>query len=116
MCTMCKQNISKITKQHLCNENLLIHQHLLHAGVNYTKDKWDALLECQYVTERNAEDTVTGEYGSDDAYFILNTAINFEIAKNTKLQFAINNILDRDFYCSDMTPGRVYSVGLRYSF
>ena len=93
-----------------------IPKHLLHAGVNYTKDKWDALLECQYVTERNAEDTVTGEYGSDDAYFILNTAINFEIAKNTKLQFAINNILDREFYCGDMTPGRVYSVGLRYSF
>ena len=91
-------------------------KHLLHAGINYNKDKWDALLECQYVSERNTADTVTGEYGSEDAFFIVNTAINYKIAKDTTLQFAINNLFDKEFYCSDITPGRVYSVGLRYTF
>lgn len=91
-------------------------KHLLHAGVNYTNDNWNALLECQYVSERNTSDTVTGEYGSEDAFFIVNTAINYDIAQNTTLQFAINNLFDREFYCSDITSGRTYSVGLRYSF
>lgn len=91
-------------------------KHLMHAGINYTHDKWNALLECQYVSERNTSDTVTGEYGSEDAFFIVNTAFNYEIAKNTTLQFTVNNLFDREFYCSDMTPGRVYSVGLRYNF
>ena len=91
-------------------------KHLLHAGVNYTQDKWNALLECQYVSERNTSDKITGEYGSEDAFFIVNTSINYDIAKNTTLQFAINNLFDKEFYCSDMTPGRTYSVGLRYSF
>lgn len=91
-------------------------KHLLHAGVNYTNKAWNALLECQYVSERNTSDKVTGEYGSEDAFFIVNTSINYDIAKNTTLQFAINNLFDKEFYCSDMTPGRTYSVGLRYSF
>lgn len=91
-------------------------KHLLHAGVNYNHAKWNALLECQYVSDRNTADTVTGEYGSEDAFFIVNTAVNYQIAKDTTLQFAINNLFDREFYCSDITPGRVYSVGLRYSF
>lgn len=91
-------------------------KHLLHAGVNYTHDKWNAILECQYVSERNTADTVTGEYGSEDAFFIVNTSINYDVAKNTTLQFSINNLFDKEFYCSDITPGRTYNVGLRYSF
>lgn len=93
-----------------------IPKHLLHAGVNYSKDKFKAVLDCQYVSARQAPDTVTGEYGSEDAYFIVNTAFNYEIAKGAVLQFGINNLFDRSFYASEATSGRTYNVGLRYSF
>lgn len=93
-----------------------IPKHLLHAGIDYKNDKLKALVECQYVSERQSPDDVTGEYGSEDAFFIVNTALNYEVAKNATLQFTINNLFDRDFYCSSMTPGRTYGVSLRYSF
>lgn len=93
-----------------------IPKHLLHAGVNYNKDKFNAILDCQYVSARQAPDDVTGEYGAEDAYFIVNTAFNYEIAKGTILQFGINNLFDKEFYASEATSGRTYNVGLRYSF
>ena len=46
----------------------------------------------------------------------LNAAFNYEIAKGAVLQFTIENLFDREFYASEPTSGRVYSVGLRYSF
>ena len=93
-----------------------IPKHLLHAGVNYKKDKFGANLDCQYVSARQAPNAETGEYGSEDPYFIVNAAFNYEIAKGAVLQFTIENLFDREFYASEPTSGRVYSVGLRYSF
>ena len=93
-----------------------IPKHLFHAGVNYKKDKFGANLDCQYVSARQAPDAETGEYGCEDPYFIVNAAFNYEIAKGAVLQFTIDNLFDREFYASEPTSGRVYSVGLRYSF
>lgn len=93
-----------------------IPKHLLHAGLNYRNDKFNGILECQYVSERQSPDAVTGEYGSEDAFFIVNTALNYEVAKNATLQFSINNLFDKEFYCNTMTAGRTYGVSLRYSF
>ncbi len=61
-------------------------------------------------------DEASGEYGAEDAFFIVNLGVNYEIAKNTKLQLAVNNLFDRDFYCDEATAGRTYTVGMRYSF
>ena len=88
----------------------------MHAGFNYKQDKWNALLDCQYVSARQAPDDVTGEYGAEDPYFIVNTAINYQLSDSTSVQFAINNIFDREFYSSEATSGRTYSVGVRYKF
>lgn len=96
--------------------NFDIPKHLLHAGIEYNYDKWNALLDCQYVSARQAPDDETGEYGAEDAYFIINTAVNYKIAKNATLQFGVTNLLDREFYSGDATGGRTYNVGLRYSF
>lgn len=93
-----------------------IPKHLLHAGLNYRKDKFGANLDCQYVSARQAPDAETGEYGSEDPYFIVNMGFNYEVAKNAVLQFTVDNLFDREFYASEPTSGRVYSVGLRYSF
>lgn len=96
--------------------NYDIPRHLFHAGIEYNLDKWNALLDCQYVSERMAPDEAGDEYGAEDAFFIVNLGVNYEIAKNTKLQLAVNNIFDKEFYCSEATSGRTYTVGMRYSF
>lgn len=93
-----------------------IPKHLLHAGVGYNYEKWNALLDCQYVSARQRPDDASNEYGAEDAFFIVNTAINYKIAKDMTLQFGVTNLLDREFYCSEATSGRTYNVGLRYSF
>ena len=93
-----------------------IPKHLLHAGIEYNYDKWNALLDCQYVSERQSPDSPTGEYGAEDAFFVVNTAINYTLSKGVVLQFGINNLFNREFYCSEATSGRTYSVGLHYSF
>lgn len=93
-----------------------IPKHLLHAGVSYNRDRWNALLDCQYVSERQAPDAVTGEYGAEDAYFIVNTVFNYQLAQGTTLQFGVDNLFDKEFYASEATSGRTYHMGLRYNF
>ena len=88
----------------------------MHTGLNYTKDNWNVLLDCQYVSARQAPDEVTGEYGAEDPYFIVNTAVNYKLSDSTSVQFAINNIFNREFYSSEETSGRTYNLEMRYSF
>lgn len=73
-------------------------------------------MDCQYVSERMSPDSATGEYGAEDAFFIVNTGLNYKLAKDVTLQFGITNLLDKEFYCEEATAGRTYNVGLRYSF
>ena len=96
--------------------NWEIPKHLLHAGLEYNKDKWNALLDCQYVSARQRPDDPSGEYGAEDAFFIVNTAVNYKLFKGATLQLGITNLFDREFYCSEATSGRTYNLGLRYSF
>ena len=96
--------------------NWEIPKHLLHAGLEYNKDKWNALLDCQYVSARQRPDDPSGEYGAEDAFFIVNTAVNYQLFKGATLQLGITNLFDREFYCSEATSGRTYNVGLRYRF
>lgn len=93
-----------------------IPKHIFHAGVNYTNKKLSGLLECQYVSARQSADEVTGEYGAEDAYCLFNASVNYKLFKDATLQFTVENLFDREFYSGEITNGRVYSVGLRYSF
>lgn len=93
-----------------------IPKHIFHAGIDYKYDKWKALVDCQYISARQREDSATDEFGAEDAYFIVNTSVNYDIAKNMTVQFGITNLFDKEFYASEATSGRTYNVGLRYSF
>ena len=93
-----------------------IPKHLFHAGLSFKKDRWNILLDSQYVSERQEPDSVTGEYGAEDDFFVVNAALNFDIMKNTTLQLTADNLLDSEFYCSEATSGRTITVGLRYMY
>ncbi len=91
-----------------------IPKHIFHAGLDYRKDRLNVLLECEYVSARMSPEYESGEYGAEDSFFLVNTAINYDLAKDCTLQFAVNNLLDRHYYCSEATDGRNYTIGLRY--
>lgn len=93
-----------------------IPKHIFHGGVNYRHNKWDINLDMQYVSKRQAPNVVTGEYGSQDAYFLTNLAVNYKLREDASIQLAVNNILDRHFYSGEGTDGRTYAIGLKYSF
>ena len=93
-----------------------IPKHLLHAGIEYNYDKWNALLDCQYVSARQEPGAATDEYGAEDAFFLVDFALNYKLNKNMTFQFGIDNLFDREFYCNEAAGGRTYNVGLRYSF
>ena len=95
-----------------------IPKHLLHFGVDYNIGKFNAVLDAQYVSERNEDDgdVVSGAYGAEDAFFVMNTYFNYKVADNATLQFGIDNIFDREYYADYATAGRTYNVSLRYSF
>lgn len=98
------------------SNNFDIPKHLLHTGIEYNKDKFNAILDAQYVSERQAPDSTTGEYGSEDAFFVMNTYFNYKVTPNATLQFKIQNLFNKEFYASEATSGRSYGVSLRYQF
>ncbi|MDY6083723.1 MAG: TonB-dependent receptor [Dialister sp.] len=92
-----------------------IPKHLLHAGLNYNKDRWNVILDCLYSSARMSPDEVSGEYGAEDAFFLVNAAVNYDISSNLTIRFGIDNLFDRHFYCNEAADGRTYTLGLRYS-
>lgn len=106
----------KITSNNATSNNFDIPKHLLHAGVGYTKDKFNAIVDAQYVSERQAPNKDTGEYGAEDAFFVMNTYFNYQLTSSTTLQLGIQNLLDKEFYASEATSGRTYTASVRYQF
>ena len=93
-----------------------IPKHLIHAGVEYSKDKLVWVTDMQYVSARQKPDADTGEYGAEDGFFLVNTSWNYKIDKQWSMQLSIQNLLDRKFYASEAANGRTYGVSMKYSF
>lgn len=96
--------------------NYDIPKHIFHAGFEYTNGKWNALWDAQYVSRRQAEDEITGQYGSADSYFISNVAMNYKFSKEATLQLGIQNVFNRVFYDDEATAGRTYSASMKFKF
>lgn len=96
--------------------NYDIPKHLLHFGVDYTKNKFEAVLDAQYVGARQTPDAVTGEYGAEDAFFTMNAYFNYCFDQQYSMQFGVENLLDRTYYASEAANGRTYTLGVKYAF
>lgn len=93
-----------------------IPKHLLHFGVTYDRDQWRLLLDGVYVSERQSPDDVTGEYKSEDGYFLMNLSANYEWKPGLIVQASVYNIMDRQFYATEAARGRSYQIGVSYQF
>ena len=94
--------------------NYGIPKHIFHAGLDWKKDKLNLLLDCEYVSARMAPGAATDEYGAYDQYFLVNTAVNYDLTKDCTLQLAVDNLLDRTYYCDEATDGRTYTFSVQY--
>lgn len=94
--------------------NYGIPKHIFHAGLDWKKDKLNLLLDCEYVSARLAPGEAADEFGAEDQYFLVNTAVNYDLTKDCALQLAVNNLLDRTYYCDEATDGRTYTFSVQY--
>ena len=70
-----------------------------------------------------AADYQGGHFKSRDAYFLLNLNTNYQFNKNFSMQFAIENVLDREYFDEDISTnhyyigdGRTFTLSARYAF
>lgn len=86
--------------------------------VNYWKVK--ANLSGRYVSKLpstdNNSDTVNNVYGSYDPFFTMDAKIIFSPVKYADLSFAVDNMLNREYFYYYRTPGRTFwtQLTLRY--
>lgn len=100
----------------MTQQNNEIPRHLLQTGIEYKQGKFTGVLDGMFVSARQASDAVTGEYGSEDPYFVMNLYLNYKFTKEWSVQFGIDNVLDRKFYAGEAIQGRTYNLGLRFEF
>lgn len=90
-------------------------------GMNYQQDKWNVSLQGNgYIS--------APQYLPCSTYWVWNTAINYQVTKDTKAFFKVNNLFNKyyaeytdgagpyggwDYYTS---PGRNYQWGIQYQF
>jgi iron complex outermembrane receptor protein len=55
-------------------------------------------------------------YGSYDPYFTLDTKVGYEIRKGLEVSFAVDNLLDKDYYQGWRAPGREFFGEVVYRF
>lgn len=107
-------------------------RHLLHLGTTYNKAPWTINLDGMFISNRYLDitpgdtkkyDYHSGHFRSRDAYFLMNLSTNYQFNKNFGLQFAVNNLFDREYYDEDISnnhyyigDGRTYTLTARYSF
>lgn len=113
-----------------------IPRHLIHLGTTFHKDAWTVNLDGMFISNRylatnDMNDTKNkyadnyrgGHFKARDAYFLLNFNTNYQFNKNFSMQFAIENVLDRDYCDEDISTnhcyigdGRTFTLSARYAF
>lgn len=97
-------------------QNFDIPKHLFHGGIEYNNGKWNVVWDMQYVSARQDKETASGEYGSEDSYFVANAFVNYKVSKEATVKVGVENIFDCQYYVKELAPGRTYSVGMAFKF
>ena len=91
-------------------------------GVSYTKDRWSADADMNYVTGRSKERF------TDSSYFTLDLGVNYQVNDALKLYLKGSNLTDESYESIGATgsiwqplgayamPGRHFTLGMTYNF
>lgn len=69
----------------------------------------------QYSNDQNL-DCVSGVYGSYDSFFLVDFYARYKLTKRATLDFAINNVMDEDYFAYYQAPGRQFFGGVTLRF
>ena len=61
-------------------------------------------------------DTKNHVWGTYDPYFTMDAKVGYEIKKGLEVSFAVDNLLDKDYYQSSRAPGREFFGEVVYRF
>lgn len=105
------------------DKNYDIPRHLLHLGTTFHKDPWTVNVDGMFISDRTEAGMKSGCFKARDAYFLLNLNTNYQFNKNFSMQFAIENVLDREYFDEDISTnhyyigdGRTFTLSARYAF
>ncbi|MBS4068113.1 MAG: TonB-dependent receptor [Sulfurimonas sp.] len=89
-------------------------------GVSGNSDLWNGSIIGSYVgdmyTTDDNTDVIKDVYGAYESYFIVNTKIGYKIRDYLSASLSINNLFDKEYFQSDMTPGRTVYGELSFKF
>lgn len=91
-----------------------IPRHILHSGIQYSRPRWNAYLEGQYISRRSEPGETAHRLYSEDAVFTMNMGVNLQVWKGAVLGLTVNNLLDKEYWAWQRAAGRTYTVSLQY--
>lgn len=89
-------------------------------GISGNYSSWNgsiigSYVDDMYTTDDNM-DIIKDVYGAYESYFIVNTKIGYKIRDYLSASISINNLFDKEYFQSDMTPGRTVYAELAFKF
>jgi len=89
-------------------------------GISGNYSSWNgsiigSYVDDMYTTDDNT-DIIKDVYGAYESYFIVNTKIGYKIRDYLSASISINNLFDKEYFQSDMTPGRTVYAELAFKF
>jgi len=95
-------------------------QQMANIGLQGAKGPWSGSLGGHYVGKVYANDvnadTVSGVYGSYDAYFVADAKIAYKVKDSITLSLSVNNLMDRKYYQSTLAQGRAFYGEASFQF
>lgn len=89
-------------------------------GIQGAMGSWSGSLMGKYVgkvyTNDVNLDTVSGVFGSYDAYFIADAKISYKVKNSIALSLSVSNLGDRRYYQSTLAQGRAYFGEAEFKF
>lgn len=89
-------------------------------GLQGAMGPWSGSLMGKYVgkvyTNDVNLDTVSGVFGSYDAYFIADAKISYKVKNSVALSLSVSNLGDRRYYQSTLAQGRAYFGEAEFKF
>jgi len=95
-------------------------RHMINTGVDASYGPASLLLTGRYVSKRynqpDDSDKVNGVYTSYDPYFVADLKTAYKVTNWATLSFAVDNLLDRQYFSYYRAPGRSWFANLDMKF
>lgn len=89
-------------------------------GFETRQGNWLLSTSGRYASKQYADDTnadgATGVYKAYDAYFVVDSRLNYRFDKALTASLAVSNLLSREYFSYYAAPGRAWFASLAYNY